>query len=196
MESARVVLSQNGEIAVVGVRSGAIELAVKSDRMRRIVQHAQRRQRRIDMGLKEAFGQTEVNRKSPMELFAQALHRHEIADKDGAKVGQIRPLIHRMERFAGEDVRIVGGKIAPDVERFFCISRAVRIEFFVPDRNVTVIAQRVLDRNALFDVDRQLEKLPRCREQPCDGGVGDAVLGNVKEADIAAGSPYCDRNFP
>src|SRR5580698_41394 len=78
LKSTGVILGENGEIAIIGVRSGAVELAVKSDRMRRIVEHAQRRQRRIDIPLEEAFGQTEVNRKRPMELFAQALHRDEI----------------------------------------------------------------------------------------------------------------------
>jgi len=127
-------------------------------RMRRIVQQAQRCERRIEFVLEEIRRGAEIDGDRPMHIPPERPDSLEIGEQRVPPARDVRPLVHGPEGLASGYSRVICCQVQANIEGFLEVGRRTRVQVFTFLRHVTAIGFEEILGERHLGVQRQRKK--------------------------------------
>ena len=187
LQSAGIILRQQRDDAVVGVRRGAELFRIRLRRLRRIVQQAQEGGRLAKEAVERIGRHVQRHGDQPDHVARQRVDLAQVAlDRRPEGRQPVRPLVGALQRLSGEQVGIVRRQFVHQHQRLAEVRAGDPRDARGDDGRrgqPHVAAMETVDRNGLLLFQARRMELPRRVERALQRLVRHRVVGDVGEAD-------------
>ena len=187
LQAASLVLIEQGDAAVIGMRAGPLLLGCRCGLAWGIVDHAEHADRLDEALIEKARLDAERISHGAQEGASQRMHVSIMLLEQRFPAFQIGMAIRPAQRLACQDVRMIGRHVETHVEGLLQIAGLAGVELLGRNRAVTAVVSAFGDVDLQLLLDRQRKELFGRILQLADTLSADRMIADIEKAPVTAG---------
>jgi hypothetical protein len=188
LQAAGVVLIEQGDAAVIGVRPGTLLFGTAGGVARRVVDHAQHADRFMEACVEEVALDPQCQGHGAQQGLRQRLHIGVVLLHQRSPAGHIRMAVGPAQWLAGQYLGVIGGHVETHVEGFLEVAGFARVQLLGGDGPVAAVMGGLGDIDLELFLRRQGEEGLGRAQQFGDARRADRMASDIEETPVAAGA--------